>query len=660
MAAAEQKKSYEVVKQFRGVNTKANRTAIGDDEFYWLENAMPIGYGNLKVTPNKSAVGSITFSHTVLYFFSANIGIVDYLVAFEDDGSAEYVNLATNTKGTIAGAGTFSTDNIKISQWKNDRVLIIDPIKGYFTWDGKDLITVGSLGQIGIVTGGSGYTSAPTVTISAPNQTNGIQALAACTITANAVTSITISEAGSGYTSPPTITLSGGGGSGANVIAGVLTFTQGTVTVAVTNGGTGYTNASNISVSITGGGGSNAAGVPIISGGKVTQVIMTNNGSGYTNTSNLVVTISGGGGSGATAKGVINDGLNSGIQSFSGRTWISNGRTVYYSAAGSYNDFITVSAGSVVLTDATLHGNIVNIISANNFLYIFGDDSINVFSDVRVSNAGTTLFTNTNVSASIGTKLSYAIFPYFRSLLFMNDYGVYALVGSTTTKISDSLDGVFPSIDFLTEETTAGQVLLNNILCAAFNFRYTGGQGTSSSNRYMQAVFFDKKWFFTSQGNDLKYVTSVPLGGKINMYGTNGTSCVHLYSDTSANISSYVQTSLNPMKDPIRTKQALKIGVEATLTNAAAITVTVDSESGASPAVTLGQFIDWINNFSVTIPWVNNSAATITWYGGGGGYTLYKTDAKQYGKYLGMTVTSENPGIVINGFEYEHELRVRF
>jgi hypothetical protein len=39
---------------------------------------------------------------------------------------------------------------------------------------------------------------------------------------------------------------------------------------------------------------------------------------------------------------------------------------------------------------------------------------------------------------------------------------------------------------------------------------------------------------------------------------------------------------------------------------------------------------------------------------------LYKTDAKQYGKYLGMTVTSTNPGVVYNGFEYEHELRVRF
>jgi hypothetical protein len=139
MAAAEQKKSYEVVKQFKGVNTKANRTAIGDDEFYWLENAMPIGYGNLKITPTYSNVGNVTFTSTVTYYQSANIGLIDYLIAFETDGSAEYVRLDTNAKGTIGAAGTFSSRGVNISQWKNDRILIADPAKGYFTWDGTNL-----------------------------------------------------------------------------------------------------------------------------------------------------------------------------------------------------------------------------------------------------------------------------------------------------------------------------------------------------------------------------------------------------------------------------------------------------------------------------------------------------------------------------------------
>jgi hypothetical protein len=658
MAAAEQKKSYEVVKQFKGVNTKANRTAIGDDEFYWLENAMPIGYGNLKITPTYSNVGSVTFSNTVTFYCSANIGLTDYLVAFEADGSAEYVRLDTNAKGTIGAAGTFSGSGVNISQWKNDRILIGDPAKGYFTWDGTNLIFIGSVGQIGVVKGGSAYTSAPAVIISAPNSANGVQATAVATITANAVSSITITEAGTGYTSSPTVTFNGGGGSGANAVAGITTFATGTVSVLVTAGGTGYTNASNLTVTIAGGGGANAAGQGIVSGGIVTQVVMTNVGSGYTNASNITVTIAGGGGTNATAKAIINTEPVVGIQSFSGRVWIANGRTVTYSAAGSYSDFTSISAGVVTLTDATLHGNITQLLSANNFLYIFGDDSINVFSDVRVTNAGTTLFTNTNVSASVGSKLPYAIYPYFRSVLFMNNYGIYALVGSTTTKISDSLDGVFPNIDF-TAPVYAGQVLLNNILCAAFNFKYTGGLGTSSSSRYIQAIFFEKKWFFTSASSDLAYITSAPLAGKINLYGTNGNSCVRLYSDSSSNIASYVQTSLNPMKDPIRTKQALKVGIEATLTSAAELTVTVDSETGSSLPVALGQLVTWVNNLSNVISWVNGSSTVITWYGGGG-YTLYKTDAKQWGKYLGMTVTSTGANFVINGFEYEHELRVRF
>jgi hypothetical protein len=56
MAAAEQKKSYAVVKNFTTLNTKANRTAIKEDEFAWIENAMPIGAGNIKVVPAQSTV----------------------------------------------------------------------------------------------------------------------------------------------------------------------------------------------------------------------------------------------------------------------------------------------------------------------------------------------------------------------------------------------------------------------------------------------------------------------------------------------------------------------------------------------------------------------------------------------------------------------------
>jgi len=736
MASAEQKKSYQVVKQFKGVNTKANRTAIEEDEFSWLENAMPVGYANLKITPTYTNTG-VTFSHTVIAMFAVNLNLNDYLLAFESDGSCEYVNIGSLSKGNVAPAGTFSTTgNINVSQWKNTEALILDPYKGYFTWDETNLISVGSVSVIGLTNQGSDYSSAPLVTISAPNNANGIQATGVATITTGAgtlistnitnigsgytsvpsvsvsggggsgatisasiqsgnvvaltitnpgsgytsaptitiaappsgttatangvvdtglVTSVVLTNAGTGYNSAPTITFSGGGGSGASAVAGYTTFATGTVYVLVNTGGTGYASAP--TVSFSGGGGSGAAATAIISGGIVTEIVMTNPGSGYT--SAPTVTLTGGGyTNAATVTAYVNSTTNVGISSFSGRVWIAQGRTVFYSAAGSYSDFITVSAGSVAISDSTLHGNIQQLLSANNFLYIFGDDSINVFSDVRVTSTGSTIFTNTNVSASVGTKLPYAIFPYFRSVLFMNNYGVYALVGSTTSKISDPLDGIFTNIDF-TKPVYAGQVLINNILCAAFNFYYTGGAGVSSSNRYIQAVFFEKKWFFTSQVNNLDYIVSAPIGGKVALFGTDGTNLYQLYNDTTSNINSYIQTALMSMKDNVRTKQALKIAVEATLVENAILSVTVDSESGSSPAYLLSNLINWYNIYNTTITWKNNVSTVIGW-AGGTGYTLYKTDASQYGKYLGQTIQSANPGFVINGFEFEHELRVRF
>jgi hypothetical protein len=739
MAAAEQKKSYAVIKNFKGLNTKANRTAIDEDEFSWIENAQPIGFGNIKIVQAQSAMldsggNAVVFANTTTALESANINVSDYLLSFEDNGRAEYFNLTNSTKGNVAVTGTFSSANVSTAQFKNERVIVGDPTKGLSNWDGTNLVSMGSVGSIGITNPGSGYLAAPSVVIGAPNDTGGVQATAEATITTGAggltsidvtaggtgyaavpgvtitapdvqggtqaqavatisggivvavtitepgsgyltvptvgfssgaatatavltkgtVNSITLTNAGTGYTSPPTITLTGGSGANAAAICQLVTFKTGTLSVLVTNGGSGYGASGSFFVTVTGTGGSGANATAIVSGGAVTQVIMNNPGSGYTAAGTVTF---GGSGSNAAGTVILNSDEIASVATFSGRTWVAAGRTVYYSAAGSYSDFTSVSAGNFPITDSTLHGNIKSLLSANNFLYIFGEDSINVFSDLRVSGTGSTLFTNTNVSASVGSNLRYAVFPYFRSVLFMNNYGIYALVGSTTSKLSDQLDGIFPYIDF-TLPVTGGQVLINNILCAAFNFYLKSTYPFATGGRFIQCVFFEKKWFVTSQGA-LTYINPAPVGGVINMYGVADKSLFRLYASATANVSSKIQTALSPMKDPIRTKQALKFGIEATLTTGGTFNVTVDSESGSSPTYVLNNTVTWYNNSNVTITWLNNSSSTIGWLTSNG-YALYKSDAQQYGKYLGLTMTSTDAGFVVNTFEFEHELRVRF
>ena len=62
-----------------------------------------------------------------------------------------------------------------------------------------------------IAYGGTGYATAPTVTIAAPGTTGGKQATATCTVSGGVINTVTITYAGSGYTTNPIVTLTGGG-----------------------------------------------------------------------------------------------------------------------------------------------------------------------------------------------------------------------------------------------------------------------------------------------------------------------------------------------------------------------------------------------------------------------------------------------------------------
>jgi hypothetical protein len=81
----------------------------------------------------------------------------------------------------------------------------VTPYNGLVAYFGSLYYTVTS---IKILNGGSGYLSRPTVTISAPSESWGINASAIATITNGSVTSIDIVSPGRGYSSQPTIIIS--------------------------------------------------------------------------------------------------------------------------------------------------------------------------------------------------------------------------------------------------------------------------------------------------------------------------------------------------------------------------------------------------------------------------------------------------------------------
>lgn len=123
--------------------------------------------------------------------------------------------------GTTAGTVTSGAVSVSFSQF-NNKLYYADGASNLFFTDGTSYYRQGtSVLAITVTNDGTGYTSTPTVTISAPSLTYGTTATAVATVVSNKVSAITVTNAGSGYTSAPTVTITGGGGSSATATASV-------------------------------------------------------------------------------------------------------------------------------------------------------------------------------------------------------------------------------------------------------------------------------------------------------------------------------------------------------------------------------------------------------------------------------------------------------
>lgn len=206
--------------EFQGINTSTSRPGVDDRQAWWLDNFMPIGRRFLRTMYGVGEPIHFQGSALISFFGFINIDVDPYCIVVHIDGSVHAVNTSTDTSTEIAAAGTIQNPsrlNVGISQYGNSYCIIVSAqTNGYFVWDGSVFYKAGGISP-----------------------------------------EITITDAGTGYTSAPTVTITGGSGSGATLVA---TVSGGLITdITVTNPGTGYLATDTISVSISGGGGSAGA-----------------------------------------------------------------------------------------------------------------------------------------------------------------------------------------------------------------------------------------------------------------------------------------------------------------------------------------------------------------------------------------------------------------
>ena len=626
------------LKDFAGVNTQADRTAIGDNEFSWLENLIPIGHANLKALPAASNVLATTAA-TIVSWQYVNINNTDLALIFLSDGSGYQYNLASTL--TLMGAAATFSGTPRVAQWKDERALIIAS-NGYWSWNGSTLTVLqGQVIGLTITQSGLGYTSRPAIAISG----TGTGATATSIVGAVAAT---LTAAGTGYGVGDVLTGSGGS-STTNVQFQVSTVgAGGAITAFAIKTAGDYTATPANPVSVTGGLGTGATFT--VTWGVVGATI-TAPGSGYTGTPTAA--FSGGAGSGAAATVVLSSAPSGGVDiaSYAGRVWVANNRTVTYSAPGSYTDFTVASAGGTfIITDESFHSVITAMAANNNYLYIFGTNAIQIISNVTVASsgvgAGQTSFSNNNITGAVGSGFPSSLILFDRSILFADSYGFHGVFGATVKKASDKIDGTFPAID-TTKPITGGLALMFNNIVPVFLFQYLDPTNLGQS-RPLMACLRNGEWFFASQSPALKSVCGCYIGDSPALFGTDGTNIYRLFNNSSAAISTIAQTGLTALEAPWGVKQSMKLGIELNSTVALSGTAVVQTEVGQSGTVSQSSGVfTFLNNSGQTVTFLNGSSFLVSF--SITGRQVFQGDVQTYGRYLGVSWTSNSPNYTLNG-----------
>lgn len=156
------------------------------------------------------------------------------------------------------------------------------------------------------------------------------------------------------------------------------------------------------------------------------------------------------------------------IAVYAGRAWIAVGNTITYTSSVGYTVLATVpatnDAGAFVVTDPSMNGPIVKLLSSQDWLYIIGSSLIglnNVQSaTVGGSASNVTTFQTTLVASSIGISTDKAALCYDNTLLLVTDSGLYAYYGLVGQKISAPMGDNFKGSYYLSAAHVFGKTIL--------------------------------------------------------------------------------------------------------------------------------------------------------------------------------------------------------
>jgi hypothetical protein len=235
------------------------------------------------------------------------------------------------------------------------------------------------------------------------------------------------------------------------------------------------------------------------------------------------------------------------MEVYQSRLWVAGKDVISFTAPSNGADFSTTDGGgSFGYFGDRLTYNYVDMAQGMGYLYVFGDSSIDMISNVQMSGLGTpeqpftTNFNYENIDPQTGHRFPRPVGRVGRFFQMFNGAGIFECRGAEARVIGNKVTTILNTLDASQYYPTMCPATMFGFRVLLCNGMFTDPWGVKRnlllmwhpSGRGGQNDF----WSVTSQGLNLTHIGSYEQDSVITPYGTDGTSLYQLFARPDTNL----------------------------------------------------------------------------------------------------------------------------
>jgi hypothetical protein len=239
------------------------------------------------------------------------------------------------------------------------------------------------------------------------------------------------------------------------------------------------------------------------------------------------------------------------MEVFKERLWVAGKDVMSFSAPSNGADFSTANGGgSFGYFGDRLTYSFMDLCSAAGYLYVYGDSSTDLISNLQLTGQGTTSspyitnFVYSNVDPQVGHRFPRPVGRWGRYMTLYNGAGIYLMYGGDAQVIGEKVTNVYNTLDTSLYLPTMAPATMFGFRVMLCNGRFTDPWGVTRNLLLMWhgSIQGQEFWSIASQDLELTNIGSYEQDSVITPYGTDGTNLYQLFAQPDPALKKHLST----------------------------------------------------------------------------------------------------------------------